>query len=80
MKDHIPCYGKLFPSTLWRQSGKERADAVFGYVFQQRGTVARPPEITVDLEAWDRCTECREFSTCCQLSAATTIVEMAVRH
>jgi hypothetical protein len=79
MNDHTPCYGKLFPSASWRQSGKERTDAVFGYIFQQWGTVARRPEITVDLEAWDRCVECHEFGSCRQLSAAKVLLEMAVR-
>ena len=80
MKNHKACYGELFPSRSWRGSGKERADGIFGYVYQQPGTVALPPGISVDLEEWDRCTECREFSTCWQLSAAKALVEMSVRN
>lgn len=80
MTDHRPCYGKLFPSLTWRQSGKERPDSVFGYAYQQLGTVRLSPHVTVDLEAWDRCTLCREFSTCLQLSTATVCLETAVRN
>jgi hypothetical protein len=80
MKEHMDCYGKLFPSRSWRQSGRERPGAVFGYVFPQPGTVALPPEITADLEEWDRCTECREFSTCWQLSAAKALLEISARN
>jgi hypothetical protein len=79
MKEHKPCYGMLFPSAGFRQSSKERPDAPFGYVFQQAGTVQRPPEITVDLDAWDRCVECLEFDSCRQLSTAKVLLEMAVR-
>ena len=80
MKDHMPCYGRLFPSIPWQKSGKERADAVFGFVLQQPGTVALPPGITVDLEAWDRCVECREFASCRELSVSKTLLQMAVRN
>jgi hypothetical protein len=80
MRDHLPCYGNLFPSAALRQSGMDRPESVFGYVFQQCGTVARPPQITVDLAAWDRCVECQGFSTCMQLSAAKLLLEMAVRN
>jgi hypothetical protein len=78
MTNHRPCYGKLFPSKAWREPGKERPDAVFEYVFRQWGTVARRPEITVDIEAWDHCVECREFDSCRELSAAKMLLEMAV--
>lgn len=78
-KEHKPCYGKLFPSAASRQSSKETPDAPFRYVFEQWGTVRRPPEITVDLNVWDRCVECPEFGSCRQLSTAKVLLEMAVR-
>lgn len=80
MQEHKACYGKLFPSAEWRQPGKPRAGAVFGFEFHQSGTVPRPPEIAVDLEAWDRCVECGEFDTCRHLSHAKLMLEMAVRN
>ena len=80
MTNHRPCYGNLFPSLNWRESGKQRPDSVFGYVYGQPGTVRYPPDITVDLEAWDRCTVCQEFSTCLQLSAAKITLEAAARN
>ncbi len=79
MKAHRPCYGKLFPSTAFRGAGSAAADAPFGFVFEQPGTCPRPPEITVDLEAWDRCVECPEFGSCRELSSAKVLLEMAVR-
>lgn len=79
MKEHLPCYGKLFPSTTCLRPGKERTGAVFGYLIEQWGTVRRAPEITVDLDAWDRCIECQEFGSCRQLSAAKVLLETAVR-
>lgn len=80
MTEHRLCYGRLFPSMNWRQPGKERPDGVFGYVFQQPGTVRRPPDIVVDLEAWDRCAGCLEFNSCLQLSTARMTLEAAVRN
>jgi hypothetical protein len=80
MTDHLPCYGKLLPSPPWRQSGNERSDGVFRYVYPQPGTVRRPPDITVNLEAWARCAECHEFSTCLQLSTAKGVLGAAVRN
>ena len=77
---HLPCYGRLFPLLAWRQGGKEREDSVFTYSYPIPGTVARPPEVLVDLGAWDHCLECREFETCRQLSAAKLLLEMAVRN
>ena len=41
MKEHLPCYGKLFPSTTCLRPGKERTGAVFGYLIEQWGTVRR---------------------------------------
>jgi hypothetical protein len=79
MKDHKPCYGRLLPSTVFRQAPKERPDAPFGYLVQQAGTVSRPPEITVDIAAWDRCVECPDFGSCRELSTAKALLEMAVR-
>jgi len=79
-KQRKSCYGKIFPSHSWRQSGKERPDAVFGFEFQQQGTVTIPPDITVDLRAWDRCVECSDFATCEQLSMAKLMLQMAVRN
>jgi hypothetical protein len=80
MTEHRPCYGRLYPSMNWRQSGKEQPDGVFGYVFQSPENRQVPPEITVDLEAWDRCAECREFTSCLQLSTARITLEAAVRN
>jgi hypothetical protein len=80
MTGHRPCYGKLFPSVTWRQCGSERPDGVFSYVYQQPGSVRRRPDIRVDIEAWDRCLECRDFSSCIQLSTATITLEAAVRN
>jgi hypothetical protein len=80
MSEHMPCYGKIFPSNAWRQSGKDRPDAVFGYVFQQAGTATRTPEITVDLAAWDHCVQCPDLSSCHQLSIAKLLLEMAARN
>jgi hypothetical protein len=80
MTEHRACYGRIFPSMHWHQSGKERPDGVFGYVFQQPGTVRRPPDVTIDLGAWDRCVECREFTSCLQLSTAKVTLEAAVRN
>jgi len=79
MKQHMPCYGKLFRSTTVKRNGKERGDAVFGFAFAQPGTVALPPEVTVDVDAWDRCIECQEFAACQQLSTSKVLLEMAVR-
>ena len=79
-KEHPPCYGKLFPSHSWRQPGKERPDGVFGFEFQQPGSVTIPPDVTVDLRAWDRCVECDDFATCQQLSMGKLMLEMAVRN
>ena len=80
MESHMSCYGKMFPSTAIRQPGKERPAAVFGFLPQQPGTVTLPPDITVDIDAWDRCVQCRDFSTCQQLSTAKVMLEMAVRN
>jgi hypothetical protein len=80
MPDHLPCYGKLFPSHGSQQAGTEPAHAVFGYLFAEPGTLPRLREITVNLAAWDRCLECRDFSTCQQLSAAKVLLEIAVRN
>jgi hypothetical protein len=79
MKEHKTCYGMLFPSAGFRQSAKERADGPFGYEFEQPGTVRRPPRLTVDLDAWDRCVECPEFDSCQRLSTAKVLLDMAVR-
>ena len=78
MKEHRTCYGSLFPSAAFRQSGKERLEAVFGYVFTQPGTVPQPAEVTVDMNAWDRCVECQEFNSCRELSTAKMLLESAV--
>lgn len=75
MKEHRACYGRLFPSTVFRVSPREPVGAPFAYVFEQRGTVPRPPEIAVDLEAWDRCVECPEFGSCRQLSTSKLVLE-----
>jgi hypothetical protein len=77
---HLPCYGRLFPSLAWRQNGKERTDGVFSYLYPPPGMVARPPEVLVDLEAWDHCLECREFETCRRLSSAKFLLETALRN
>lgn len=80
MQEHKPCYGKLFPSITCPRPGKEHPGAVFGYLIKQWGTVAHAPEVSVDVEAWDRCFECQEFSSCRQLSAAKILLEIAVRN
>ena len=80
MTNHQPCYGNLFPSLALHRSGKERPDGVFSFVYQQPGTVRLPPDIAVDLKAWDRCTACQEFSTCLQLSTAKIRLEAAARN
>ena len=80
IKEHMDCHGKLFPPRPGRQSGRERRGVVLGYVFPQPGTVTLPPEITADLEEWDRSTECREFSICWQLSAAKALLDISVRN
>ena len=79
-KEHLHCYGRIFPSHSWRQPGKDRPDAVFGLEFQQQGSVSISPGVTVDLRAWDRCVECDDFATCQQLSMAKLMLEMAVRN
>ena len=38
MKEHRPCYGRLFPSSGFRESPREPVGGPFGYVFEQRGT------------------------------------------
>lgn len=80
MTNYQPCYSNLFPSLAWHQAGKERPDGVFRFVYRQPGTVTFPPDITVDLEAWDRCTACQQFSTCLQLSTAKITLEAALRN
>lgn len=79
MAEHLPCYGRLFPPSAFRESGKDRPEAVFGFVLAQAGSVRRPPEVTVDFDAWDRCVACPEFSSCQQLSVAKMLLEMAVQ-
>lgn len=76
---HQTCYGNLFRSSGWHRSGNQPADSVFAFSYRQPGTVRFPPEISVDLEAWDRCMACLEFSTCLQLSTAKITLEAAVR-
>jgi hypothetical protein len=76
MKEHRACYGRLFPSAGFRESPQEPFGAPFGYVFEQRGVIPRPPEIVMDLEAWDRCVECPEFASCQQLSASKLLLEV----
>ena len=44
-------------------------------VHSSGGTVPRPPQVAVDLEAWDRCVECPEFGSCQQLSASKLLLE-----
>jgi hypothetical protein len=80
MKEHMSCYGRLFPSALQRESGETRPGVVFAYRFHPPGTVALPPEVTVDIAAWDRCLGCQDFSGCVQLSTAKLTLEMALRH
>jgi hypothetical protein len=55
------------------------AGAVFRLIEKPAGMVRPPPEIAVNLGAWDRCVECHEFSPCTQLSCAKLLLQMAVR-
>ena len=80
MTGHRRCYGRLFPSMASYQSGKQHTDGVFGYVFQQPGTVRCPPDITVDLAEWDHCAACGDLTACLQLSTARITLEAAVRN
>lgn len=78
MNDHRQCYGNLFPSNGQERNGKDRAAPVFLLLEKPWGMVRPPPDIAVDLDAWDRCVKCHEFSTCTQLSCAKLLLEMAV--
>jgi hypothetical protein len=75
---HMPCYGKLFPSVHPPAARTERTGAVFGYAFEPPGAVSLAPAVTIDLDAWDRCVQCPEFSNCRNLSSAKLMLEMAL--
>jgi len=44
MAAHLPCYGRVFPPSVFRESGKDRPEAVFGFALAQAGSVRRPFE------------------------------------
>ena len=53
MNDHRQCYGNLFPSNGQERNGKDRAAPVFLLLEKPWGMVRPPPDIAVDLDAWE---------------------------
>jgi hypothetical protein len=80
MTTHQECYGHLYRTELTHGNAQETVGAVFHRNASQAGMATLSPRIDVDLDAWDACRECPEFSGCLQLSASKLLIELYARH
>ena len=73
---HSDCYGRLFPVG----ESKNTAGIVFAYGGARPGMAASPTATTLDLETWDRCTQCGDFEMCYRLSIAHVLCDIASKQ
>ena len=73
------CYGKMFPPVVEMAHNRLVCGKVFGYQVDYPGQVAHKRDTTVDLDAWQKCLECRELDGCYRLSAGRMLMELAVK-
>ncbi len=79
--EHKTCYGDLFPHPLPVSNDRPQKGKVFSYTLFRAGGLFRASRKTgVDMEEWDRCTQCPEFENCYKLSMAKLALEDAVAN
>ncbi len=74
------CYGQMLPPVVDLALNTPRKGTVFGYEITRSGLGDQERRVSVDRKAWTACRSCGAFDHCYQLSTATTLLEMAVRH
>ena len=76
---HRECYGHLFPDL--EATGNEPKGRVFSLSIPPVMGMMRPrAEARVNVEEWDHCRKCEEFSHCLDLSTAKLALQVAARQ
>ncbi len=76
---HPNCYGAMFPPMASLSTNRAVAGTVFRYRIDQPGPIPTEQSLGVDMEAWERCTQCPDFDACYRLSAGTVLMDLALR-
>jgi hypothetical protein len=76
---HKECFGTMFPDTLHLHTNQECKGKVFSSRLESAtGWVRSGERIDADIEEWDDCQQCPEFTSCFQLCLAKVALESAV--
>lgn len=77
--DHKECFGTMFPDTLHLRTNQECKGKVFSARLETAsGWIRSGERIDADIEEWDDCRQCSEFTSCFQLCLAKVALESAV--
>lgn len=78
---HKECFGKMFPDDLHLRHNTPNSGKVFTVQLNTVGgvmQVSADRSVQVDIDEWDDCQQCQEFSSCYQLCVARVTLESAI--
>lgn len=80
MQTHPSCYGGIFPDLSPVRFNTLLKGKAFDVFVERRGFGVSDRTFTVNLPAWEQCTECASYPRCYELSMAKLHLHDAVQE